>query len=522
MATPQEAFDKHFDVTTYPSPVGQIALLDGVHNDAVSLIETNGMRALDLRRTDTAEALRELHYNRVDAVLGRGELDKALRRAVEANSGVFWEQRESGVLVDVRLGNGVEMDCQRAFDDGVVVERTPGGNAGAVRIWQDLGLLAALDPSEAARQNNPAWGDDQEVKLRGNTAKLAWDRKSVNQAVNPHDSAEELETGRSVNEARRLLNGKKVAVIGAGRIGQEVIRHSPLLREADVHVYDPYPPEGLTGVTIADTLASALDQADVVMLHLAGSEEVLGAEQLAMLKKGAVVCNMARGRCVNPQALYEALQSGQVGKAVLDTHVVEGKDLLPYQSDLAHDSGSCNDAGHYAVRLRQHPNVIATNHSAASETQSQAINANEGVTNAVRLIRRGEIREGIVAPSTDFPCDAFLREIRDGQYVPGNNPPGRFVMEVMHDGKRDGLLTRMREMAADVLGQGQLNLVTGSLKAREFNGTRNGVALDVCDLPDEIAGQAGRKLYGEIMRAAERVDGIRRVRIHVPRLRSVA
>ena len=117
------------------------------------------------------------------------------------------------------------------------------------------------------------------------------------------------------------LAGKRLLVVGYGRIGKRVARLSDALA-MDVAVHDPHlPADAFAGapVTPAPDLAAALAEAEVVSVHVPKAEgAVLGRAELARLPAGAIVVNTARGGVVDEAALAEALASGRVGAAGLD------------------------------------------------------------------------------------------------------------------------------------------------------------------------------------------------------------
>jgi D-3-phosphoglycerate dehydrogenase len=142
-----------------------------------------------------------------------------------------------------------------------------------------------------------------------------------------------IRRGEFAKPMGRLLRGKTVAVIGLGRIGKALVR---LLQPFAVKVLavDPTPDEAFAREFHVRylPLEEALPQADMVCLHLSGSpaSPLLGAAQLARMKKGAVLTNTSRGGWVDEGALAEALTSGQLGGAYLDVFAAE-----PYQGPLA-------------------------------------------------------------------------------------------------------------------------------------------------------------------------------------------
>lgn len=171
----------------------------------------------------------------------------------------------------VRIGIGMDnVDLDAARRHGITVSNTPEGPTKAV-AEMTLTALLALE-----RQLFPA--------------------------------NEDVHTGVWKKRLGRSLPELKVLVIGYGRIGQEVGR---LLRSlgAQLLIYDKYQTKYNTGGTLGELLA----QADVVTLHAAGRDEILGAEELAKMKEGAIILNSARGTLVNEDALYRELASGRLG-----------------------------------------------------------------------------------------------------------------------------------------------------------------------------------------------------------------
>ncbi len=120
-----------------------------------------------------------------------------------------------------------------------------------------------------------------------------------------------------------------VGVIGYGQVGTRVVR---LLRAfgCTVLVYDPYvqlsADDRAAGVTQVSTLDALLARSDVVSMHprvTAETTGMIGAAEFARMRRGAVFVNTARGPLVDYDALYEALESGHLGGAMLETFAVE-------------------------------------------------------------------------------------------------------------------------------------------------------------------------------------------------------
>ena len=140
----------------------------------------------------------------------------------------------------------------------------------------------------------------------------------------------EMRAGRWSRKMGSLLRGKTVGVVGTGRVGRRV---AALLAgfEPRLLAHDLHPDEGWASETGAEyvDLDRLVAESDVVTLHASGSEVVLGAEQIAAMKPGAVVVNAARGGLVDEAALEQALRDGRLGGAFLDTFASE-----PYEGPL--------------------------------------------------------------------------------------------------------------------------------------------------------------------------------------------
>jgi len=124
------------------------------------------------------------------------------------------------------------------------------------------------------------------------------------------------------------LGGRKVLVVGFGRIGTRVARLCSAFG-MQVMVHDPYLPAGTirgAGYEAIKDRDAGLAQADIVTLHVPANAETRGmvnAAFLAHMKPGAVLVNTARGTLVDEAALEAALRSGHLGAAGLDVLRVE-------------------------------------------------------------------------------------------------------------------------------------------------------------------------------------------------------
>ncbi|MBB1248474.1 2-hydroxyacid dehydrogenase [Rhizobium sp. G21] len=263
------------------------------------------------------------------------------------SSGMF-AQLPNLKCVAVSRGGPVNIDMQAARAAGVRVVNTPGRNASAVA---EFTLGAILAETRLIRMGHESL---RAGEWRGDLYRA--DR-----------------TGRELSEMT-------VGVIGYGNIGTKVVR---LLRAfgTKVIVHDPYvqlSADDLNGGVEQVSFNDLLSRADIVTLHPRVTEETKGmmnADSFARMKKGAIFVNTARGPLCDYDALYEALISGQLSAAMLETFAVE-----PVPADWP---------------LLQLPNVTLTPHIAGASVRT--------VTYAAEMAAE-EVRRYIAGLPPVNPC----------------------------------------------------------------------------------------------------------------------
>lgn len=144
-----------------------------------------------------------------------------------------------------------------------------------------------------------------------------------------------------------MLRGRTLGLIGCGRIGEWMSRYATGF-QMRVIGFDPFLtdfPATIEKTSLDDVLA----QADFVSIHVPLSDEtklLVGREQIARMKPGAILVNTSRGDIVDESALVDALRSGHLGGY--------GVDVL---------TGEPETANHPIVQLaREHHNVVVTPH----------------------------------------------------------------------------------------------------------------------------------------------------------------
>lgn len=175
------------------------------------------------------------------------------------------------------------------------------------------------------------------------------------------------------------LRGRTLALLGCGRIGTAMALRGKALGMRVVF-YDPYKPDGLEkalGIERVYRLDDLWPRAEFLSLHCPLTHEthhIVNAATLARLPSGAYVLNTARGPCVDVPALCDALDSGQVAFAGLD--VVEREPL--------------DDE-----RLRQHPRVVLTPHTAFYSVEGFREMRSKGAEEARRLVVGEPVRNPV-------------------------------------------------------------------------------------------------------------------------------
>lgn len=151
-----------------------------------------------------------------------------------------------------------------------------------------------------------------------------------------------------------LLCGKKVGIIGFGRIGRKVAELLKPFR-CGIRYYD-IRDTGLRIEGISDKdklplnpLDELLKTSDIVLIHVSTKEQIIGENEIRQMKKGAWLVNVSRGGVVDEDALYNALRSGSLSGAALDVFEKEP----------------------YTGRLRYLDNVILTPHVGSYAMESR-------------------------------------------------------------------------------------------------------------------------------------------------------
>jgi D-3-phosphoglycerate dehydrogenase len=180
------------------------------------------------------------------------------------------------------------------------------------------------------------------------------------------------------------IKGKTLGIVGYGHIGMQVGVMAEALN-MEVVYYDIEKKLNLCSARAVGSLDELLQMSDVVTLHVPADPStinMIGPRELALMKKGAHLLNLARGKIVDIKALVEALESGHIAGAGIDVHPLEPK----------------SQDEEFVSELRKFDNVILTPHIGGLTEEAQ-----ESIALDVAEKLSAFIATGRTTSSVNFP-----------------------------------------------------------------------------------------------------------------------
>jgi D-3-phosphoglycerate dehydrogenase len=223
------------------------------------------------------------------------------------------------------------------------------------------------------------------------------------------DRSREVHQGKWTKSASGAheIRGRTLGIVGYGRIGSQlsVLAEAMGMRVVFYDIIDVLPHGNARAMPNLTTL---LEESDVVTLHVpggTGTKHLIGAEQLACMKKGAFLINNARGDVVVVEALAEALRSGHLAGAAVDVFPQE-----PESNEEPFDSP-----------LRGLPNVILTPHIGGSTLEAQRAIAEFASGRLIKVMNNGSTTGAVNVPEVELPRlhDDHHRILHFHRNVPG-------------------------------------------------------------------------------------------------------
>lgn len=199
-----------------------------------------------------------------------------------------------------RAGAGVNnIPVERCAEEGICVFNTPGANSNAVKELAICALLlASRKITEAA-----AWA----ASLKGTP-----------------DAPKTVEGGKSKFAGPEIM-GKTLGIIGLGAIGGKIANTATALG-MKVIGYDPYLSVNNavlldSSVKVVTDINDIYKNSDYISIHMPytpQTKNTIDSEQIAMMKDGVRLINLARGELINSEAVVKAISDGKVAKYVTD------------------------------------------------------------------------------------------------------------------------------------------------------------------------------------------------------------
>lgn len=206
----------------------------------------------------------------------------------------------SNLLAIARAGAGVNnIPVERCAEEGICVFNTPGANSNAVKELAICALLlASRKITEAA-----AWA----ASLKGT-----------------EDAPKTVEGGKSKFAGPEIM-GKTLGIIGLGAIGGKIANAAVALG-MNVIGFDPYLSVNAAlhldpSVKVVTEINDIYKNSDYISIHVPytpDTKNTIDSEQIAMMKDGVRLINLARGELINSEAVIKAIADGKVAKYVTD------------------------------------------------------------------------------------------------------------------------------------------------------------------------------------------------------------
>lgn len=261
------------------------------------------------------------------------------------------------LLAIARAGAGVNnIPVERCAEEGICVFNTPGANSNAVK---ELAICALLLSSRKITEA-AAWA----ASLKGTP-----------------DAPKTVESGKSKFAGPEIL-GKTLGIIGLGAIGGKIANTAVALG-MKVIGYDPYLSVNNAvlldaSVKVVTDINDIYKNSDYISIHVPytpQTKNTIDTEQIAMMKDGVRLINLARGELINSEAVVKAISDGKIAK---------------YVTDFADDT------------VLGVENIIVLPHLGASTPESEDNCAVMAANELIEYIENGNIKNSVNLPNASM------------------------------------------------------------------------------------------------------------------------
>ncbi|WP_410472851.1 phosphoglycerate dehydrogenase [Faucicola mancuniensis] len=319
-------------------------MLEGLHDNAFKVLKDAGYTNVEAISTalDEAELIEKIKDAHFIGIRSRTNLTRAVL-----------EKAEKLIAIGCFCIGTNQVDLDAARELGIPVFNAPYSNTRSVAelVLAEIIMLMRGVPEKNAVVHRGGWG------------------KSAK------DSYE--------------VRGKTLGIVGYGSIGSQL---SVLAENLGMKViyHDAITKLPMGNARQVGSLEELLKNADVVTLHvpdLPETRNMITAKELAMMKPKSHLINAARGKCVDIDALAEALKSGHLIGAAID--------VFPKEPKSASEE--------FESPLRQFDNVILTPHIGGSTQEAQANIGLEVAEKFVRYSDMGDTLSAVNFPNVTIP-----------------------------------------------------------------------------------------------------------------------
>ena len=331
--------------TSFPKDQIKILLLANIHQSAVTLFKAEGFQvesvSTALKEKELVEKMRDVHVVGIRSKTQLRELPLSEAKRL-LSVGAFC------------IGTN-QIDLDAANKRGVPVFNAPFSNTRSVAELM-LAEIIALSRQLGDRSNEVHRG------LWKKVAAGSWE-----------------------------VRGKTLGVIGYGHIGSQIGILAEMIGMS-VIFYDRVTKLPLGNNKPVPTLAELLQNSDFVTLHVPETPQtknMIGADELALMKKGSYLLNASRGTVVVIPALADAIKRGHIAGAAIDVYPEEPEG---------------NGEG-FKSELQGLPNVILTPHVGGSTSEAQEAIGREVATSLIRYINQGTTTGAVNFPHVDLPTE---------------------------------------------------------------------------------------------------------------------